>query len=211
MAVLHVVAASNRSESERLCDSMYRDRKRVFVDRLHWDLQTVDSEREIDQFDTADAVYVIEADSERNHLASLRLLPTTKPHLMSEVFPFLCDSGVPRGPGIWELTRLCIRPDLPKIEQGRLQGIVWFGALQYAFAAGIRKFTGVTHVEFLSAVLASGLDVEPLGLPQNYGGSTIGAHMVHFSAEDMWREQRKLGLPAAVETSRVFEKVNWGG
>jgi N-acyl-L-homoserine lactone synthetase len=206
--VLHIIASGDRSKFEPLCDSMYRDRKRVFIDRLRWNLQSADGEREIDQFDTSDAVYVIEADAAHNHLASLRLLPTTKPHLMSEVFPFLCEGEVPRGPGIWELTRLCIRPDLPKPEQRRLCGIVWHGALQYAFAAGIRKFTGVTHVQFLSTVLASGLQVDPLGLPQSYAGATIGAHLVHFGVEDMRREERKLGLPAAVAASRTLEKVN---
>jgi acyl-homoserine lactone synthase len=187
---------------------MYRDRKKVFIDRLGWELKATGGEREIDQFDTPDAVYVIEADSERRHLASLRLLPTIKPHLMSEVFPFLCEGPVPRGPDIWELTRLCVRPDLPRADQQRLRGIVWHGALQYAFSIGIRKFTGVTHAQFLSAVLASGLDVEPLGLPQNYAGSMIGAHVVHFGVDDMRREERKLGLAAAFASVPVLEAVN---
>jgi N-acyl-L-homoserine lactone synthetase len=204
--MLHIVTAANRSKYDALCDSMYRDRKIVFIDRLGWGLEVSEGEREIDQFDTPDAVYVIEADSERRHLASLRLLPTTKPHLMSDVFPFLCEGEVPRGPDIWELTRLCVRLDLPKSEQQRLRGIVWHGALRYAFSVGIRKFTGVTHAQFLSAVLASGLDVEPLGLPQNYAGATIGAHVVHFGIDDMRREERKLGLTAASES--VLETMN---
>src|SRR5690242_6135136 len=88
--VIHFVTAGNRAQHEKLCDSMFRDRKAVFIDRLGWNLQTIDGNREIDQFDTPDAVYVVEANAEQRHLASLRLLPTTKPHLMSEVFPFLC-------------------------------------------------------------------------------------------------------------------------
>jgi len=206
--MLHFVTAENRSRHISLCNSMHRDRKRVFVDRLGWDLQVFEGEREIDQFDTADAVYVIEADVEQRHLASLRLLPTTKPHLMSEIFPFLCDGEVPRGPDIWELTRLCVRPELSKSDQSRMRGVVWYGALQYAFSKGIRKFTGVTHVQFLSAVLASGLDVEPLGLPQNYAGSMIGAHIVNFGQEDMRREERKLGLAMAPGSVRELETIN---
>jgi len=206
--VLHVVTAKNRSRYDRLRDSMHRDRKSVFVDRLGWALEIADGEREIDQFDTPDAVYVIEADAEQRHLASLRLLPTTKPHLMSEVFPFLCEGEVPRGPDIWELTRLCVRPDLPRSEQQRLRGIVWHGALQFAFATGIRKFTGVTHAQFLSAVLASGLEVEPLGLPQNYAGSMIGAHVVHFGVDDMRREERKLGLASSFASAPALAATN---
>lgn len=205
--MLQIITTKNRSKFHGLCDSMYRDRKAVFIDRLGWGLKVCDGGREIDQFDTQDAVYVIEAEAGR-HLASLRLLPTIKPHLMSDVFPFLCDGEVPRGPDIWELTRLCVNPDLSRSDQQRLRGVVWHGALQYAFAAGIRKFTGVTHAQFLSAVLASGLDVEPLGLPQNYAGSMIGAHMVHFGVDDMRREERKLGLAAAFVASPALETAN---
>ena len=111
--MLQIITAKNRSKFDELCDSMYRDRKAVFIDRLGWGLKVCDGEREIDQFDTPDAVYVIEAEAGR-HLASLRLLPTIKPHLMSDVFPFLCDGEVPRGPDIWELTRLCVNPDLSR-------------------------------------------------------------------------------------------------
>jgi acyl-homoserine lactone synthase len=206
--MLQIVTAKNRAKCRDLCDSMYRDRKIVFVDQLGWNLKGVDGDREIDQFDTVDAVYVIEADAQRRHLASLRLLPTTKPHLMSEVFPFLCEGEVPRGPDIWELTRLCIRPGLPKPEQQRLRGLVWYGAMQYAFATGIRKFTGVTHVQFLSAVLASGLEVEPLGLPRVYQGATIGAHMVHFGLDDVRREERKLGLTQAAAAAPAALALN---
>ncbi len=189
--MLHVITARNRHSYVREIDSMHRDRKRVFVDRLKWDLRVFDGEREVDQFDTDDAVYIMEADN-RHHLASLRLLPTTKPHLLGDIFPFLCKGDVPRGEDIWELTRLCITPDVDKAEAAGLRGIVWLGALRYAFARGIHKFTGVTHAQFLSQVLAAGLHVEPLGLPQVYRGDLIGAHIVHISPDDLKRERDKL-------------------
>jgi acyl-homoserine lactone synthase len=203
--MLHVITAKNRHGYVCEIDTMHRDRKRVFVDRLKWDLRVFDGEREVDQFDTDDAVYIVEASAGR-HLASLRLLPTMKPHLLGEVFPFLCDGDVPREEDIWELTRLCITPDADKEEAGRLRGIVWLGALRYAFARGIRKFTGVTHAQFLSQVLAAGLNVEPLGLPQVYRGDLIGAHVVHISPDDAKREREKLRERAVSAGSSSFAR-----
>src|SRR3546814_6217820 len=41
-------------------------------------------------------------------LGSLRLLPSNKPHILSELFPELCPAGVPTGPTTYEVTRLCL-------------------------------------------------------------------------------------------------------
>jgi N-acyl-L-homoserine lactone synthetase len=90
--------------------NMLRDRKRVFVDLLKWKLAVVDDEYEIDQFDHAGAVYLICSDADGNHRGSLRLLPTTAPHILGSLFPDLCDGPVPTGPNVYELTRGCFSP-----------------------------------------------------------------------------------------------------
>ena len=189
--MLCVVTRENRSRHVRELDAMHRDRKLVFIDRLGWKLKALDDGREIDQFDTDEAVYLIEAEAGR-HLASMRLLPSAGPHLLSEVFPHLCAGPVPRGRDIFEATRLCTTPAAEKDEARRLRGLVWLGALQYAFAHGIRKITGVTHARFLQQILASGLDIEPLGLPQMHEGALIGAHIVHITPDDLRRQRARL-------------------
>ena len=195
-----IVTGRSRDRFSHLFDSMFRDRKRVFLDRLHWDLEALEDGREIDQFDGPDAVYIIEGTADSRHLASYRLLPTTKPHLLSEVFPFLCEMEIPRGEDIWELTRLCICPDVSKEEALRLRRVVWMGVLEFAVANGVRLFTGVTHASFLPQVLAAGLDLEPLGMPQNYKGVLIGDHLVHFSKETIRLVERRLGVAAKLPT-----------
>ncbi len=205
--MLCVVTKENRAGYARELAAMHRDRKLVFIDRLGWNLHALKDGREIDQFDTDDAIYFIEAEDGR-HRASMRLLPTTKPHLLSEVFPHLCAGPVPRGTDTFEATRLCITPEATKDEARRLRGIVWLGVLQYAFAHGVRRITGVTHVQFLQQVLASGLDVEPLGLPQMHEGALIGAHIVRITPDDERRQRDKLsdwGKSAERELAEVAE------
>ena len=42
-----------------ILDGMYRDRKKIFVDLLGWDVPVVDGAYEIDQFDDEHAIYVV--------------------------------------------------------------------------------------------------------------------------------------------------------
>src|SRR3546814_7783037 len=64
-------------------ETMFEDRKRLFVDLLGWDLSVQDARWEIDQFDDDDAVYLIALDQTGDHAGSLRLLPSNKPHILS--------------------------------------------------------------------------------------------------------------------------------
>jgi acyl homoserine lactone synthase len=80
-------------------------RHKVFVERLGWQLQAEDG-LEFDQFDRPDTVYVIARDDEGHVIGCARLLPTTRPYLLGEVFPELMhDLPVPSSPEIWELSR----------------------------------------------------------------------------------------------------------
>src|SRR3546814_17323406 len=87
---------------------MFEERKRLFVGLLGCDLSVQDARWEIDQFDDDDAVYLIALDQTGDHAGSLRLLPSNKPHILSELFPELCPAGVPTGPTTYEVTRLCL-------------------------------------------------------------------------------------------------------
>src|SRR3546814_646017 len=115
--MIHIVEGLGTPADQPLLDSMFEDRKRLFIDLLDWDLSVVDERLEIDRFDDAYATYVIAADRAGRHLASMRLLPSTRPHLLDTLFERLCTDGVPVGPDIFEITRLCLPPNLPRPER----------------------------------------------------------------------------------------------
>jgi acyl-homoserine lactone synthase len=192
-----IVTAADRSHFTQELDQMHRDRKRVFVDWLQWKVDVVDGVYEIDRFDNEDAVYLIEAQQGR-HLASIRLLPTTKPHLMSEVFSGLCASGVPRGPDIWEFTRFCISPDVSKPEARRLLELMRTATVEYAQLYGITRYTCVTHLAFLSQLLALGWDTEPLGMPQEVDGMAMGAIQFNITPKSLARSREHYGYLESV-------------
>jgi N-acyl-L-homoserine lactone synthetase len=159
---------------------MHRDRKRVFVDRLGWKIDVVDSQFEIDQFDNTDAVYLVVHDEAANrHLGSVRLLPTTKPHILGTMFPHLCADAAPTGEDIWEITRLCTAPELSNARPVR--EAISLALTEFALLAGIRQYTLVTHLAYLSQLIAIGWDCEPLGMPAGDNGKMIGALAINIT------------------------------
>lgn len=194
--MLQVITRANRAQHGELIGEMHRDRKRVFVDRLGWQVPVLEGEFEIDQFDGPGAVYLVATDAAGRHAGSLRLLPTQDPHLLSEVFPQLCERGVPRGPDIWEITRLCTAPDAADPRPVRRH--LMLGVIEFALLKGIRRYTCMTHVPYLSAVLAAGWDAMPLGLPQEDAGVTVGALMIEMSPETLSLMRDLTGVSASV-------------
>jgi acyl-homoserine lactone synthase len=64
---------------------------------------------EMDQFDTKHAVNMLYIEG-GNVLGYQRLLPSTRPYLLSEVMPELCEVERPVGAHIWEVSRHCVAP-----------------------------------------------------------------------------------------------------
>jgi len=77
----------------------------VFVEMLGWELQTRDG-LELDQFDRADTVYVAARNEHGAVVGIARLLPTTRPYLLRDVFPqLLHEQPLPCTSAVWELSR----------------------------------------------------------------------------------------------------------
>ena len=75
-----------------LMTRLARYRHRVFVETLGWQLQCRDA-LEWDQFDREDTLYVIAQNAVGDVIGTARLLPTTRPYLLSEVFPVLLNGA----------------------------------------------------------------------------------------------------------------------
>lgn len=87
-----------------------RFRRRIFVEQLGWNLPSCGEEEEWDQFDTPSTVHVLALHSAAQRPDEIRgcarLLPTTGPYLLADVFPdLLAGKSCPRDRRIWELSR----------------------------------------------------------------------------------------------------------
>lgn len=83
-----------------LLESMFKARKRMFVDELKWDL-AYDDKGELDQFDTDSTEYILVTEN-GYHSASLRL---HKNKLCKSLMQAISKSDYPDGEDIWELSR----------------------------------------------------------------------------------------------------------
>lgn len=198
--MIHIIDNHIAAGCQPLLQSMFADRKRLFVDLFRWDVPVVDGQYEIDQFDTADAAYIVISEN-GEHQASLRLLPTSHPHMLDTLFPHLCPVGVPSGEAIWESTRLCL-PQRHGAERRKILRNRLISAMaDLALERGIERYTGVLPDPFRKEVLAMGWPAEPLGPAVRMPGGPVGAFAVSIDVDT----PERLGW-----TGTYTGKAEWG-
>lgn len=180
------IAELTGRERNGVLEESFRQRKALFVDRLKWDL-AVQDDREIDEFDRLDSRYILVIDDNEDRLVgSGRLVNAAGPHLLSEHFSHLCEHGVPKGPDVWELSRLCIDPKLRDRQlREHVVDLLGLGLTEAALLQGARKLTFVIGTFLLPRVLDVGWDIRPLGLPQPCGRESIAAFEVDLNPDSL--------------------------
>jgi len=177
--MIHIIDHTQAANRQSLLRSMFADRKRLFVDLFNWDVPVVDDRYEMDQFDNVDTVYLIVADDDGGHAASIRLFPSTRPHMLGTLFAHLCPFGVPVDDATWESTRLCL-PQRHGAERRReLRNMLFSAMVDVALDRGIERYTGVVPDPFRKEVLSLGWQAEPLGPAVRIAGGPIGAFLIH--------------------------------
>ncbi|PIE12230.1 MAG: autoinducer synthase [Rhodobacterales bacterium] len=137
-----VVDALNKHRFGDLLTEMHRLRARVFEGRLGWEVNVEDG-CERDEFDNLDPAHVIALDDDGHVVGCMRLLQTTGPHMLSDVFHSILDGAPPlRNAQLWEATRFCV--DTNRLGRGLSRNSISYvtsevmiGAFEYAQKAGV--------------------------------------------------------------------------
>lgn len=182
-----IVDEQNRAAERAAIRAMFEARKSVFVDLLRWDLPVLAGRFEVDQFDDGNAIYLILTDPDRRHLASARLLPTTRAGILSDLYPHLCEGPLPRGPEVFEITRFCLSRGVPAAQRRLARDRLVTAIARYALAQGIKTYTGVAELGWLQQILAFGWECRPLGLPHRDGSRTLGALAIQIDGQTLAR------------------------
>lgn len=197
--MIHLITAENRHLYGGILKKMFCDRKKVFIDRLDWNLVSRNGE-ERDEFDTDDTIYLVVEDDKTNKIkSSLRLNPTTKPHLMSELFPHLCAEGVPTGETVWEISRYCYNPDYTRpADRARAFYEILAGVMETSVLYGWEKLTFVIGMALMPHCIRCGWDIMPIGLPVKDKGQSICAFEVDVNQRGLIavRKNASLSLPS---------------
>lgn len=174
---VHVIDASNRSEYTAQLDEHHCLRHDIYIGERKWSaLKSIDG-REYDQFDLPDAVYLLALTNDGQVAGGTRLLQSTGPTLLHDVFPNLADiRPYERSSDVLEWTRFFVAPRFR--EDGRLckaGGLVSAGMIRYCLDAGIRKLNSVGEAYWVPRISILGWRPRPLGLPIEHEGMSICA------------------------------------
>lgn len=162
------------SEYSNLFEQMYQLRAKQFKERRGWRVEVEDGQ-EIDYFDKEDPLYIMVVSDTGQLVASLRLLPTTGPHMLSDVFPeVMGELEIIRHPLIWESSRFCVDTKAAAIFGP--EGInlatkeLLVGLFSTAKLAGMENIISVYDL-FLERILRrAGCDFDRIGTVHKYDG-----------------------------------------
>lgn len=202
------VNGSERESHLGLVEEMYRQRARVFKDRMGWDVEVRDG-LEIDRFDEENPLYLISVDETTGRLrGSLRLLPTTGPNMLRDVFPqLLPPDQIIESPLVWESSRFSMDNDAMVPKPGYRVSYVTCeliaGIVELSIEAGISHIVSVFDAAMYRVLKSAGAGPDLIG-----GGFKIGvcktyAGLFEMSEEFLAAVQRAGGIHGSVlEPSR---------
>jgi acyl-homoserine lactone synthase len=185
---IHIVTAENISSYADAMEQVYRLRHAVFVEEMGWSNLARPDGREIDQFDDGRAVHMLYLEGARL-LGYQRMLPSMRPHLLSEVLPQLCDGDFPVGPHVWEWTRYCVTKE--HRDRGRILSpagnLLLSAIVEWGLESGVSKIIIEMNPIWLLRLVQLHFRVTPLGIPDETGKESIVAVTAGFDARTLAR------------------------
>ncbi|MDR3738310.1 MAG: acyl-homoserine-lactone synthase [Terracidiphilus sp.] len=137
-----VTKMKNLSPAARQQLGLYRHT--VFVKHMKWELPSVSAEtvEEWDEFDRDDSTNVVAYTQDRRICGYARLLPTTQPYLLGEIFPDLCSRPLISDPFTWELSRFTTFHNGAAVNVQTMRRLLE-SLFLYSGQLGVRRLIGV--------------------------------------------------------------------
>lgn len=173
--MIHYLHGRELNQFPKLKDSMFKDRKKQFIDRLGWDLTINDEGHEKDEYDRPDALYIICSDDAGNHRGSMRLLPSNTATMVKDHFCHVIPGIEFDTPKIWECTRFCSSPSAGV----RVTTSVLTAAAKLMFEKNLRAFLAIFDESARRVYNRAGIPPLVLGSKGN-GSEGIGVGLWQF-------------------------------
>jgi acyl-homoserine lactone synthase len=193
--MIHVISAANRHLYQDVLEQHFRIRHDIFVDERRWETLRKPDKREVDSYDDEDTIYLLALEG-RRVVGGHRLYPTTKPTMMSEVFPHLADvRGFPSDPLIWEWSRYFIVRDR---RDGNLNLQLMAAVQEFCLTEGIMQISAIMETWWLPRFHEAGFVVAPLGLPALVEDAWTMAALIDVSQDTLRTLNERTGTPSAI-------------
>lgn len=195
--MIFVVDAATRRHFAADLEAMHCQRKIVFVDRAGWNL-SVAADQEIDRYDLLDDTMYLLAKDELHGpvLGSARLLTTTGPHLMRDLYSASYRAALPSGPTVWEVSRYCSAPEIGG--RSKRLGLLWetiCGILETALEHGISQVIFAANRALLPLALECGWEARTVGPTMSDGDDEFTAVIAAVTLEGLRRLRDRHDVP----------------
>ena len=189
--MIFTIESADQDKYPDLFDEMFRMRAEVFSGRLGWNVK-VENGREIDRFDAEDPLYLLSLDERSGQLrGAVRLLPTTGPNMLRDVFSVLMPGGTVESPLIWESSRFAVNPRIFEARDraeanhlvNRITVELLCGMVEAAQRAGIEHIVSVFDARMARIFRSIDCRFEQLGTPVRIGKVMTYAGLFDIGAD----------------------------
>src|SRR6202051_4140758 len=193
--IIRLVTKDNAERHLGSLDQMHRIRKAVFKDRLGWDVK-VSGGLEVDEYDALGPSYLLSIDRYGTLNGCVRLLPTTGPNMLRDIFPsFLTKAAVPHGERVWEASRFAVSGNTTAAEAGLSQTTyeLLIGVLKCGLSNGITTIACFVDVRMERILRRAGWQLERLGPARRIGNTVAMAGQLDVSAQILRQLEARVG------------------
>jgi acyl homoserine lactone synthase len=173
------VVIKHFQEDDPLTLGFARFRKRLFVDRLGWQLKVSD-DCEFDEFDNSSAVYCVIKD-DGGIVAGFRAIRSDSPYLARSVFPQLAsERPYPNRADCWEISRFGIDSTSRNPQIARANYSVMFRFALRRQASALIAIADLSYERYLATL---GITTLRYGQPVTIGTDALGRPMEVVAGE----------------------------
>lgn len=204
-----IVQKQEYSRYPALLDQSFRLRKQVFYDRLGWDVSVTEG-LERDAYDDLGPAYLMWCNERADTLyGTVRLLPTTGPTLLFDVFRVTFPDVALCAPGIWEGTRMCVDDasigrDFPGLSSSRAFSLLLLALCEVGLDHGIHTLVSNYEPHFRRVYRRAGLHVTELGQADGFGRFPVCCGVFDVTEETHCAMQRALGVKQPLYHGKRF-------
>ncbi len=183
--MISVVTPDVIGQNLNLVSDMFRLRRRVFADTLNWDVTTV-GDFEIDKYDAYSPTYLVVQNDAGKVCGCVRLLPSTGPTMLEEVFPILIGPGCYKSSNsVWESSRFAVDTEMGGRESARLISPytleLFAGMLEYGLMNGWSHVVTVTDLRLERVLGIARWPLQRIGDEREIGTTMAVAGLVEIS------------------------------
>jgi len=200
--MMQLIAPRHYAEFSSAIAEMHRLRFRIFKERLGWEVH-VENSMEHDRFDALEPVYLLYRSNDDRIQGCVRLLPSTGPTMLRDVFPQLLDgNSCPADPRIWESSRFALEPSpaLPRSESGLANATceLFAGMIEFGLSRSLAGIMTVTDVRMERILRRANWPLERLGNTRMIGTTETVAGILNVSLDTLARVKMACGIEGRV-------------